>query len=129
MLEKDFQKWIIDVAETHHWKIWHVPTPMRPIGNKRFVPDSRGRGLPDLLLIHDDPPRMILAEIKKHDGVISDEQAECLRLARAVAQEIRERIATNDQSFLINNPAPLQVHLWRPENSEMIEAILRGAPA
>lgn len=128
-LEREFSKWVTDTAVRLGWRWWHSPTPMRPIGNKKFVPDPKGRGLPDLFLLHDDPPRLILAELKTETGDLSDEQREFLGLARDVANEIRQRIAVEDRSFLIANPAPLSVHVWRPCDRDFIEAILRGAPA
>jgi hypothetical protein len=115
--EREFQRWITDVAQTYGWKFWHLPTPMRPIGGNKFVPDPRGRGFPDLVLMHDDPPRLIFAEVKDEKGVLSDAQREFLQLARLVA----DKIAVSS-----TYPA-IGVYLWRPANRDLIEATLKGA--
>lgn len=114
--EAQFQKWIVDTAEGFGWRVWHVPTPMRPIGNNRFVPDPRGRGLLDLLMLHDKAARMILAEVKREDGKTSVEQDEMIRLTRKVVARLR---VDND------GMTPLQVFMWRPHHRDLIEATLR----
>lgn len=125
MKESEFQGWVVETAERFGWKVWHAATPMRPIGGNRFVPDPRGRGLPDLFMLHDDPPRLILAEIKNEDGTVSIEQREFLRLARKVAE--------NTEGFkgIVDGIAmqyrPLKVFVWRPAHRDLIEAVLRGA--
>jgi hypothetical protein len=107
--ESEFQKWIVDLAKTHGWRVWHVPTPMKPIGGNKFVPDSRGRGLADLLMFHESPPRLIFAEVKGHDGVLSVEQSEFLRLARLVAAI---------------SGGTMRVYVWRPGVEPLIKAAL-----
>lgn len=130
MKEKDFQGWVLDVAARFGWYAWHVPTPMRPIGQNKFVPDSRGRGLPDLILLHDDPPRLIFAELKGDDGVLSEDQREFLRLARAVARSATALsvISPPDPGLGLDlaRHSPVGVFVWRPGNEELIEATLRG---
>lgn len=126
MLEREFQSWVVDVAERNGWRWWHSPTPMRPIGNKKFVPDPKGRGLPDLFLLHDDPPRLILAELKNEDGVLADEQVEFLKLARDVADRIRMTWPDPDVTDLSGTRTPVQVFVWRPANRDLIEAVLRA---
>lgn len=114
--ESDFQGWIVDTAKRFGWRVWHAPTPMRPVGGGKFVPDKRGAGLPDLFMLHDDPPRMILAEVKGPGGVLSDAQREFLSLARAVARVVREG----------QTGAVVGAYVWRPEHRELIEATLRS---
>lgn len=125
MKEREFQGWIVDVAEAHGWHVWHAPTPMRPIGGNKFVPDPRGRGLPDLFLLHDDPPRLILAEVKNEDGVMGDAQIEFLKLARAVAVEARRQCY--DLPVTDRGEPTVGVFVWRPAHRDLIEAILKGA--
>lgn len=117
--EKEFQRWIVDTFTFHGWKVLHVPTPMRPTQGGRFVPDSRGRGLPDLLLVHDDPPRVYWAECKAVDGVMSETQIQVLGLLRGVCDVIRDRFAPS--------PSPVKVFVFQPGTETLIEDLARGA--
>jgi hypothetical protein len=124
--EREFQGWVIDTAKRFGWRIWHVPTPMQPVAGGKFVPSSRGRGLPDLILLHPDPPRLIFAELKGDDGRLSDDQREFLRLARAVAG-----LAVADSNQIDGYGAPdavrpVGVYSWRPGLEPHIETILRA---
>lgn len=123
--EREFQAWIIDFATDHGWRVWHAPMPMRPAGKGRFVPDKRGAGLPDLFLMHDDPPRLVMAEVKV-DAVLSDAQREFLALARQVADAAGGLLPGVDNVPLPYRP--VAVFVWRPANRHLIEAVLRGAP-
>lgn len=117
MRESEFQKWVVDTAKSFGWRVWHVPTPMKPIGANRFVPDSRGRGLSDLVMLHEDPPRLIFAELKSLTGTFSVEQREFLRLVRNVA------MATG---VVMGEPRTVGVYTWRPGAEDIIESILRS---
>ncbi len=117
--EAEFQRWVTDTFKHHGWRCLHVPTPMRPISNGRFVPDARGRGLPDLLLLHSDPPRCFWAECKAVDGVMSDAQIEVLGLLRAVCDETAE---------MLDGPSPFRVFVFQPGSEALIEQLARGAP-
>lgn len=114
--ERQFQAWVIDVAKRHGWTVKHTPTPMRPIGGSRFVPDPRGAGLPDLILFHEDPPRIIFAECKSAKGSLSDEQREVLRLLRQIARE-----AVDVDGYHV-----IGVYVWSPGVRSLIETILRS---
>ena len=135
MNEREFQGWILDVAARFGWRVWHVPAPMRPVGGSRFVPEKRAAGLPDLILLHADPPRLIFAEVKDADGRVSDEQAEFLRLARGVHDGLDRHFDAVLEAFARYIPEarealewinPIGVYVWRPGAESMIEAILRG---
>lgn len=118
MKEREFQAWIMKTAKALGWRVWHTPAPMRPLPGGKFVPDKRGAGLPDLIMIHADPPRLIFAEVKV-DAPLSDKQIEFLTLARDVADLIRADYDTPHTRVV-------SVYTWRHGNEEMIEAILRG---
>lgn len=152
--EREFQGWIIETAQRFGWRVWHVPTPMRPVGGGKFVPDPRGAGLPDLILFHSDPPRLIFAEVKVNEP-LSDVQREFLRFARAVAAvtvegALRAVVETyadaaswsgdeyQGPTEVGSDPASLArralerarrtigVYVWRPAVRELIEETLRG---
>lgn len=128
MKEREFQAWVVDVATRLGWRVWHVPTPMRPIGQSKFVPDPRGRGLADLIMFRESPPKLIFAECKTETGNLSDEQREFLRLARCVAAKA---ITFEEPSLVGSFPIPnfgkpVGVYLWRPGMEDLIETILKG---
>lgn len=118
MKEREFQAWIIKTAQLYSWRVWHTPAPMRPLPGGKFVPDKRGAGLPDLIMIHRDPPRLIFAEVKV-DAPLSEKQVEFFQLAKAVADVPRE-------DWDVDYPRLVGVYTWRAGNEAMIEAILSG---
>lgn len=125
MNEREFQNWVIECAQRFGWRVWHVPTPMRPIGQGMFVPDRRGAGLPDLFMLHEDPPRLIFAEVKDFTGELTEGQQEFLKLARGVAEAVYApgEIVGADTTRV---PRAIGVYVWRPGLERLIEATLRG---
>lgn len=145
MNENEFLGWILDVAARGGWRAWHVPMPVRPIPGGKFVAERRAKGLPDLLLLHDDPPRLIFAEVKGPDGKLSDEQREFLQLASGVSQTIRSlfrllnemanaaaeviKVAEGTEIAVAvpsERMMPVAVYSWRPGNEALIETVLVG---
>lgn len=122
--EKEFEAYVVDVATRGNWVSWHVPMPGRHIGDGRIVPDPRGAGLPDRVFLHEDPPRLVLAELKGSAGHLRAEQRVFLRMAKAVAGEVRE--AYQDALDHRESEVPIGVYTWRPGDEEMIEAVLIG---
>lgn len=107
MLERDFQKWVIDAARTLGWSVWHVPAPMQWDSSGRgkgFVGARDAAGLADLILIRDR--WLIFAEIKGTGGKLSVKQIEFLG---AVMQ--------------LDNPHVLAC-AWKPGLESEVEAIL-----
>lgn len=117
--EADFQAWVVRVFQANGWTVKHVPVPMKAVGGGRFVRDTRGAGLPDLLLVHDDPPRVVWAECKAADGRMSDPQLEMMRLLRCVSDRVRDRFAPD--------ASPVGAFVFAPGNEALIEAVARGA--
>ena len=74
MRERDLQAWVLDVARLHGWSVWHVPAPMRKVRSGEWVGAKEAAGLPDLVMIHDDPPRLMFAEVKGTGGKLTPEQ-------------------------------------------------------
>lgn len=130
MKESEFQGAVIAMAERFGWRVWHVAMPMRPVGGNRFVPEPRGAGLPDLIMIHPKPARLILAELKREDGELSDAQREFLHLAAGLA----ERLVACDSgspscSAGMRETRPVGVYSWWPKDMGEIEATLRSKVA
>lgn len=134
--ERDFLNWIIACAEATGWKVYHVPAPMVAARGGGFVGSKRAAGLPDLFLLHADPPRMIIAEVKGTGGKLSDNQREFLQLARDVAQAVYNialdyAIATPEGT--VGNDITrakahsiLGVYAWTPEHQPIIETMLKS---
>ena len=119
MKGKDFQRWVTDTAQTLGWRYWHVPAPMVNAGSRGWVPARQGAGLPDLILVHDDPPRLVFAEIKGDGDRLSEKQREFLQAVRAVAEDEWTRDSDADGPHL-------GVYVWEPGMEQPIEELLRS---
>lgn len=76
--------YVLDVAARGRWRAWHVPMPVQRVAGGGFVPDPRGAGIPDLILMHALPARLVFAELKV-GSALRPEQAEFLELAGKVS--------------------------------------------
>ncbi len=118
MLEKDLLNWIIECAERTGWLVKHVPSPM--VADKRtgtWRPFARAAGLPDLFMLHSDPPRLIIAEVKGDKGKLSGKQREFLLAARKVAEANGFPQAPTHRC--------IGVYVWTPQDQLLIEGILK----
>lgn len=113
MREKDLLNWVLDLAQRTGWRAWHVPTPMLASRHGGFVAARQAAGLPDLFLLCDDPPRMIIAELKGTNGKLTDQQRDFLRMAREAARNTD--VMTADR---------VAVYAWTPNDQHLIETIL-----
>ena len=114
--ERDFLNWVVEVARRTGWHVWHVPAPMVANRAGGFVGSRAAKGLPDLILMHADPPTLIFAELKGSRGRPTDEQMNFLQMARAVGR----------QDDIIPSEQPVGAYLWQPGDEEMIEGILKS---
>lgn len=119
MKETPFLGWVIGTAEATGWLVKHVPAPMVAAGNK-WRPYAKAAGLPDLFLLHDDPPRLIIAELKGDGGKLSDAQQEFLTLAKAAA----DRDAAGEEPP--GRTRVVAVYAWWPKDMPIIEQILKS---
>ena len=69
MTEADLQRAIIDAAELHGWRVFHVADVRRQLRSHTSV------GYPDLTLVHPRAARLAFIELKSDRGTLSDEQA------------------------------------------------------
>lgn len=128
MKERDLLNWIVACAERFGWQVWHVPAPMVAGRKGGFVGSPRAAGLPDLFLLHDDPPRMVIAEVKGTGGKLSEKQRAFLTAARAVAESsylwtdtaLDAEIPRRDGQRMVG------VYAWTPDHQGLIEMILRS---
>ena len=97
--EADFQKTVIQTAELHQWRIYHVAKVKGQLRSKTSV------GFPDLVLARYG--RLIFAELKREGEVPDDNQEIWLNLLRS------------------GHSVHVEVYVWRPSDWREIENILR----
>lgn len=105
--ERDFQRWVIDLARVLRWKVWHVPAPMvfdTTGARKGFVGSKDAAGLADLIMVRGR--YLIFAEIKGTGGKLSEKQREFLA---TVNEMVCEHVLT---------------FAWWPGDERQIEGVL-----
>jgi hypothetical protein len=85
--ERDLERGVVDVARILGYKAAHFrPAGVR--GGKFVTPVAYdGKGFPDLVLVRDDPGRVIYLELKVGKNTLTPEQADWLELLRGAGQE------------------------------------------
>jgi hypothetical protein len=117
--ERDFLQQILRVAALYGWKAWHVPAPMKWTP-KGWVGAPEAAGLCDLILMHDDPPRLVFAEVKGTGGKLSGEQLSFLGLASDVSRHLA------DLAFDCEQPQVIGVYVLTPDHENAVEQMLRS---
>lgn len=107
LLEEQFQRQVLGLAEVYGWRSYHTH-------------DSRRsqRGFPDLVLLR--PPELIFAELKTDKGRLRPEQGEWLADLRALARALDETLGGHPAA----NELAVDVYLWRPADFDAINARL-----
>lgn len=102
LTEAQFQSWVMGLARTYGWHVWHFNDSRRQIRPGVFVGDTDAKGFPDLVLVH---PRfgIILRELKKQLG----------------KETIDQRIA-----IIWLGQAGVNAKVWRPSDEAEIERLL-----
>ena len=101
LLEKDFQRQIIDLAHLYGWRIAHFRPALRQSGGYSTPVGADGAGWPDLTLVKGE--KLIFAEIKSDAGKTSPNQDIWLLALKLTGAE---------------------VYVWKPENWDLIQDIL-----
>lgn len=73
MTETEFADAVAAIAHTFGWHIAHF-RPARTAHGWRTPVAYDGKGWPDLVLVHDDPPTVLFRELKAERGRLTDEQ-------------------------------------------------------
>ena len=105
MLEKDFQKAVMQLANFRGWRIHHTRTVQ--VGKNHFTPVVGDRGFVDLVMVH-PAYGCIFVELKTDRGRVSQHQVDWLDLLEKTGME---------------------VHVWRPQNWDEITVRLASPPA
>lgn len=70
--ERDFQRAVIDLAHTFHWRVAHFRTAVNPQRGNYMTPvGADGAGWPDLVLVHPGSGRILFRELKSRSGRIT----------------------------------------------------------
>lgn len=75
--ERDFLATVIEFAEWHHWRVYHV------LEQKRYARRT-SKGFPDLLLVRGEA--LVFAEIKSEEGRLSKAQEEWIAALVPIAE-------------------------------------------
>ncbi len=100
--EESFQTAVIDFAKLHGWRVAHF-RPARTASGWRTPVAADGKGFPDLVLLHSQSSRIVVAELKSEKGKLSNEQSDWL-----------------DDFEACNVPA----YVWKPTDWVEIEQVL-----
>ncbi|MBA3890146.1 MAG: VRR-NUC domain-containing protein [Gemmatimonadaceae bacterium] len=101
ILEVDFQRQVLDLAQLKGWKSAHFRALMDRRGRWSTPVQGDGAGFPDLLLIKGE--RLIAAELKSDTGTVAPAQHEWLQAFRNAGAE---------------------VFVWRPADLDQIQEAL-----
>lgn len=101
LLEKDWQKQVIDLARILKWRVAHFRPAMTKHGWVTPVA-ADGKGFPDLLLTRDD--RLVVAELKSDTGKLAVDQTIWLAAFEAAGAE---------------------TYIWRPTDADTVLHTLR----
>jgi hypothetical protein len=74
MLERDYQRKVIELAHLFHWRVAHFRTAMNARGVHMTPVAADGKGWPDLVLVNPLHHRILFREVKADRGRLSPEQ-------------------------------------------------------
>ena len=89
--ERDWRQTVVDYARLHGWRVYFA-----------WRSDHSPAGFPDLTLVRGE--RLVFAELKRHDGVLTDAQRAWLSDLSAVPG--------------------VEVFLWKPAAWDEVQAVL-----
>lgn len=113
VLERDFQKQVIDLAKTFGWKVAHFRTAQSQKGHWLTPVQADGKGFPDLVMVKGR--RLIFAELKSQRGQLSAEQGDWL-----------SKLALLEWGT-IDEPG-IHVRVWRPDDwTDIVNELRRTA--
>ena len=121
LLERDFQKAIIDYAQLLQWSVYHNARADRNLRSATSI------GFCDLVLVHDDWPqsnRLIAAELKVGKRLTTPTQREWLRLFDRV--EGCTAVLWRDKPAPLTEPWLDRVETWEGDALGAIGKRLRG---
>ena len=85
MTERDWQRFVIDLAQLHRWRVAHFRPAMTSQGWRTPV-EADGAGFPDLVLVRE---RVVYVECKADRGRLGLEQELWIDALKAAGQDVR----------------------------------------
>ena len=102
LTERQWLKVVEDLARARGWRVFHPPDNQPVLRGQKLVVQRIGAGFPDLTLVR--MGRLMFAELKREQGVVSDEQEQWLT-------ELRH--------------AGCEAYVWRPSQLTYVRALLQ----
>lgn len=110
--ESDFQRQVTDLAEILGWTWVHFRPAQTSKGWRTPVSGPLGKGWPDLVLVREKDRRLMFVELKRNGAPLSPEQHKVwCQLTNIIGGHAPEPEVT--------------VWVWRPEDFELIQRVLR----
>lgn len=110
--ESGFQGWVIDLAHTYGWLVYHA-RPSRVRDGRWATAMTGDPGFPDLVLARGG--RVIFAELKTDRGRISDSQQQWLEYLQG----------DGDDQLRHPRARSHEVYVWRPVDRAWIQEVLK----
>jgi hypothetical protein len=114
MLESEWQRTVIEAAQSLGWKVAHF-RPGRVGDSWRTPVAADGAGFPDLVLVRD---RVLFVELKSDNGKLSPPQ-QSWRFA------IMDAALKSMGEPKVGDILPFSYHVWRPDDWHDVEFLLR----
>jgi len=99
MLEKDWQRVVMEMAQLAGWKRAHFRPAIRQSGTFSTPVAGDGKGFPDLVLVHRFAREKIFAELKTDKGRTTPEQDDWLEILGGVVWRPRDIDAVRARLF------------------------------
>lgn len=115
MKESDFASWLEELLDLYGYYWVHFrPARVQRGGQEIYeTPFTGHKGFPDYVMVRNG--RLIFAEIKSEKGRVSPEQQEWIDVLNLL----------NRKRLRMNMMSPVEVYLWRPDDRDSIEEILK----
>jgi hypothetical protein len=95
--EKELQARVIEFARLYGWRVAHFHDSRRQVKPGVFVGDKDAVGFPDLVLVR--PPRLMVVELKRELGKLTDEQHAWIGDLQACGVEVHVVRPSSEDSF------------------------------
>ena len=95
--EKELQTRVIEFARLYGWRVAHFHDSRRQVKPGVFVGDKDAVGFPDLVLVR--PPRLMVVELKRELGKLTDEQQAWIGDLQACGVEVHVVRPSSEDRF------------------------------